>query len=118
MRIAALILGLFLGCPAGAETFFSLTSTSEAASYAVLVMAPEAGCLASRVVLRGNGGSWRSKTLAAGEIGIVRVGRGFAVGNHRFVATTAGCAENATMGRRVVLGKRSPDHGWRGRALN
>lgn len=118
MRLLALLLGLFLGCPAGAETFFNLTSTSEMASYAVLVMAPENGCTAARVVLRGDGGSWKSKTLAGGEIGLVRIGRGFAVGEHRFVATTAGCAENATLARRVVLGKRSPDHGWRVRALN
>jgi hypothetical protein len=123
MRIPAVGLGLAL-CgllppdPARAETLFTLTSFSESTRYGVLVVAPEQGCVASRVVIETARGTWRSSTLASGQVAVVRLGHGFATGEHELRVQTAGCRTEAHAARRVVLGKTSPDHGWRATRQN
>jgi hypothetical protein len=112
-------LSLWLASPALSDTAgFVLTSTSDTASYAVLVMAPETHCAASRVVLSSGGASWKSPTLAPGELAVVRIGSGFAPGDHAVRMQVLGCDQPAFAARRVILSKHSPDHGWRGGALN
>lgn len=115
MNRLALLLGLSFCGPATADTTFLLSSTSERVSYGVLVVAPDKGCAAARVTVRaGGGGHWRSATLGPGEIAVVRLGRGFAVGQHALQVGTAGCQGAAFPARRVLLGQASPGHGWRG----
>ncbi len=119
MKILPPLAGLLLALPALAQDApLVLTSASPATSYGVLVMAPDSGCPASRVVVRANGHSWKSATLAPGQLAVVRMGHGFAAGDHALAIETLGCDQPALAARRVVLAKLSPDHGWRGGALN
>ena len=123
MRILAICLGFALcsplsSDPARAETLFRLTSVSDSTSYGLLVVAPEQGCAAARVVIETTRGKWRSPSLVAGQVAVVRMGRGFAAGEHELRVQTAGCLAEAHAARRVVLGKISPDHGWRAKRQN
>ncbi|MBP9185110.1 MAG: hypothetical protein KBF78_18405 [Fuscovulum sp.] len=117
MRTLALCLGLVLAGPVRADTVYLLTSSSETADYGLLIVAPETGCPAMRVLVEGAEGRWRSRTLGPGEVSIVRMGRGFPPGAHRLTLRAAGCTGLPWPARRVVLGKAGPDHGWRAEAL-
>ena len=112
----ALVLGLALALSgqARAEVALVLASVSEAKSYGLLVSAPETGCAAMRVFVRGEGGLLgQSGTVRAGQVAVVRMGRGFAEGDHQLTMEGAGCKVVPVAKRWVVLGKASPDHGWR-----
>ncbi len=113
MRSLAFGLGLALCGPALADTTFLMTSSSETVAYGVLVMAPETDCPASRVIVRGSAGTWKSGTLQPGQLAVVRMGKGFSQGEHALRIETAGCSGAAFPARRVVLHKQSPDHAWR-----
>jgi hypothetical protein len=117
MRALALCLGLALAGPARAETVYLLSSSSETAAYGLLVVAPATGCAATRVLVQGPAGAWRSRSLRPGEVAVVRMGRGFRPGDHRLVLSGTGCGDSPWPVRRVVLGKAGPDHGWRAEAL-
>jgi hypothetical protein len=99
------------GCP----TPFDLTSTSESRSYGVLIAAPDVGCrrVRFRVETKDAGFLGHTPPLAPGELGVVRVGRGFAAGEHPLTIASEGCETPPAATRRVTLAKLSPDHGWR-----
>ncbi len=119
MKVFLAWVSLWLASPALSEDAgFVLTSTSASTSYGVLVMAPDTHCAASRVVLSSDEGTWKSATLAPGELAVVRMGAGFSPGDHRVTMRVLGCDQRAIAARRVTLKKHSPDHGWRGAALN
>ncbi|MEZ5798454.1 MAG: hypothetical protein R3D63_13830 [Paracoccaceae bacterium] len=116
MKRLGMFLGLALigGAARADEQLFLLTSVSETRSYGVLVLAPDKGCGAMRFLVYADGALLaRSPTLAPGEGAVVRLGNGFAEGEHLLRIETAGCADQPFTGRRVVLKKTSPDHGWR-----
>jgi hypothetical protein len=118
MKALAFGLGLALAGPAQAEETYLLTSISETRSYGVMVVAPTDGCRAVRYLIRdARGVLGRSPTLGPGEMAVVRLGRGFAAGEHVLRITSSGCAGSvgarSVWARRVVLAKSSPDHGWR-----
>lgn len=96
-------------------TLYNLTSTSETRSYALLIAAPETGCRRVRFRVEGEGETFLGHTppLAPGELAVVRVGRGFASGQHRLTIASEGCQTAPAALRRVTLAKLSPDHGWR-----
>lgn len=100
---------------AGCQTPYSLTSTSETRSYGLLIAAPDTGCRRVRFRVEGEGAIFLGHTppLAPGELAVVRVGRGFALGEHQLTIAAEGCQAAPAFTRRVTLAKRSPDHGWR-----
>jgi hypothetical protein len=96
--------------------FFVLHSASDARTYGVLMTLPvDAPCAVARVVVLDidNRTLGQSDLLMPGEQGRVRLGRGFAEGEHRLRLHVSGCAAQAVMVRRITLNKASPDHGWR-----
>jgi hypothetical protein len=116
MKVLTLVLGSFLCGPALSDTTFVMLSTSAELRYGLLVAADE-GCTQSRVTVENEGEVWKSATLGPGEIAVVRMGHGFAVGEHRLTVNSAGCRGVVHAARSVVLGKLSPDHGWRALGL-
>ena len=54
-----------------------------------------------------------TQPLAPGELGVVRMGEGFAAGEHELTIAAEGCYTRPAATRRVTLAKLSPDHGWR-----
>ena len=114
MKALAFGLGLALSGQVQADETYILTSISEGRSYGLLVVAPIEGCRAVRYLIREKGRLLgRSPPLAPGELAVVRLGRGFAEGEHRLEIVAAGCSVGNAAVRRVVLAKTSPDHGWR-----
>jgi hypothetical protein len=112
MKALLLVLWPVLCGPALGDTTFVMSSTSEKVRYGLLVMA-ENDCAQSRVTVQTADSVWRSATLGPGEIAVVQMGQGFAVGDHRLTVNAAGCRGYVHAARSVVLGKLSPDHGWR-----
>jgi hypothetical protein len=98
-------------CP----TPYSLSSTSETRSYAILIAAPETGCRRVRFRIEGAGHAFLGHTppLDPGELAVVRLGRGYATGEHSLTISAEGCQTAPAATRRVTLAKLSPDHGWR-----
>jgi hypothetical protein len=94
---------------------FTLQSVSATKSYALLLAAPEAGCRHVRFTVSSVSGGLLGQTtaLSPGELGLVRIGRGFAAGPTDLVIAANGCKLPPTMVRRVTLAKTSPDHGAR-----
>ena len=104
------------GCrTSGCHMSYSLTSTSETRSYALLIAAPETGCRRVRFRVEGASAGFLGHTppLGPGELAVVRVGRGFDAGEHELTIAAEGCASPPAAARRVTLAKASPDHGWR-----
>ncbi|MCU0827588.1 MAG: hypothetical protein MUE52_09315 [Tabrizicola sp.] len=99
------------GCP----TQFDLTSISENRSYAVLIAAPDVGCRRVRFRVEAGDTEFLGHTppLGPGDLAVVRVGRGFAAGEHILTIASEGCDTRPAATRRVTLAKLSPDHGWR-----
>lgn len=101
---------LYRGC----TTAVSFASVSDTRSYGLLLAAPETGCRHVRFRVEGQG-SFLGQTppLGPGELAVVRLGHGFPEGENRVTVASVGCAVQPAAWRRVVLAKRSPDHGWR-----
>lgn len=112
MKALILALAPALAGPALADTTFVMASTSAEVRYGLLVMADE-DCNQSRVTVQIDDLTWKSRTLGPGEITVVRMGRGFSEGAHVLKVVSAGCLGAPYAARSVVLGKLSPDHGWR-----
>ncbi len=98
---------------------FELQSVSDAKSYGLLIEAPEAGCRKVRYVVRDAAAGFLGHTpaLEPGDIAVVRMGRGFAAGDHDLTVKAKGCGLRPAVTRRVTLGKPSPDRGWRASAV-
>jgi hypothetical protein len=99
----------------GCATSVRFTSISDTRSYGLLVAAPDTGCGRVRFRIEGEGAAFLGHTppLAPGELAVVRMGRGFAAGEHRLTIASVGCAAHPSATRRVTLAKVAPDHGWR-----
>ena len=80
----------------------------------VLVQAPRSlGCQMVRYRVEGAGAALVSAALGPGEVQILRL-RGPAVpGQAVLRVSPVGCAAPPVLARRVILGRASPDHGWR-----
>ena len=97
-------------CP----TLVSLASLSEHRSYGLLLAAPDSGCRRVRYRVEEKGVLLgQTPPLRPGELVVVRLGRGFPVGEVRLRIAAIGCDLPPAAMRRVTLGKLSPDHGWR-----
>lgn len=97
-----------------------LTSVSDDARYGLLVTAPaNIACGAVQFVVSDarRGVVGRTQTLRPGEAQVVRIGQGYAPGDHALQITASGCPVHPAQVRRVRLGKASPDHGWRAAAV-
>jgi hypothetical protein len=92
-----------------------IASVAEAKVYGLLLAAPRTGC--RRVRYRVETASLRllgkTPALRAGEMAVVRIGAGYAEGEHTLFVSAEGCASVPQLSRRVTLRKASPDHGWR-----
>ena len=100
-------------CPAFTYT---LQSLSLAKSYGVLVVVPkEAKCDVVRFRVHGTGRRNLGTTppLLPGQVAVLRMGRGFAPGEHDLLIESSGCALHPSEARRVILGRASHDHSWR-----
>ena len=97
--------------PSDCRTAFLMSSTSDMRSYGLLL---EAGADCHRVRFRvemaGQGFLGHTPPLGPGERAVVRMGRGFANGQHLLIITPEGCASAPVLARRVSLAKTSPDH--------
>lgn len=98
---------------------FPLTSVSDRARYGLLIASPDAvPCSAVQFIIRdGAGVIGRTQALQAGEVQVVRIGQGFAAGEHALQIAASGCPVQSVAVRMVRLGKPSPDHGWRAAAM-
>lgn len=94
---------------------FVLQSVAETRSYALLVVAPAAGCRRVRYRVETPVGRFlgHSSPLVPGEVAIVRLGSGYAAGIHDLRIVAQGCGPGPALTRRVTLQKAAPDHGWR-----
>lgn len=95
---------------------YTLASFSAARSYGVLVAVPDdMTCDLVRFRIRRPGGRTLGMTppLLAGDVAVLRMGSGFASGNHDLLIEASGCALHPSEARRVLLGRQSADHGWR-----
>jgi hypothetical protein len=90
-------------------------SVAEEKSYGLLLRAPNDGCRRARYRVETTGEALLGKTpaLAAGEMAVVRIGRGFHPGVHDIVVIAEGCSKAPDLMRRVTFSKASPDYGWR-----
>jgi hypothetical protein len=126
--VRAALVAACLTSPAWAETplcvsaptcgpyAFTLASVSETRSYGVFLVAPDdADCPFVRFRIRRPGEPFlgQSPPLRPGQGVVVRMGRGFAPGEHALFIETSGCRGHPATSRRVTLAKASPDHGWR-----
>ncbi len=105
-----------VSCPVrGCPTMVSFASVSDSRSYGLLIAAPDSGCRHVRFRIEGRGAILlgQSPPLAAGELAVVRMGRGFPEGRNRVTVASVGCDAPPAATRRVVLAKVGPDHGWR-----
>jgi hypothetical protein len=104
-------------CRSGCPTAYLLISVSETRSYGLLITAPEVGCRRVRYRIEDQTAAFLGHTppLAPGELAVVRMGRGFAEGDHKLTIASEGCTVRPAATRRVTLAKLSPDHGWRDR---
>ena len=94
-------------------TDFVLTASSDLRSYGVWVSAPEKGCRVVRYVVASAGRTLgHSPPLRPGDGALIRIGRGFAMGDHVLDVTGIGCDAPPAEARRVLLGKTAPDHSW------
>lgn len=102
-------------CHAACPTAYHLTSQSETRSYGLLIAAPDTGCRHVRFRVEDEAAAFLGHTepLAPGELGFVRMGRGFSAGDHLLTIAAEGCHARPAATRRVTLAKQSPDHGWR-----
>lgn len=95
------------------ETDFVLTASSDLRSYGVWISAPAEGCRIVRYVVASAGRTLgHSPPLRPGDGALIRIGRGFAMGDHVLDVTGIGCDDPPAEARRVLLGKSSPDHSW------
>jgi hypothetical protein len=94
---------------------FNLQSVSDAKSYGLLLEAPTGACRRVRYSVTSAGAEVLGHTppLGPGDVAVVRMGRGFAEGDHALTIAADGCADMPVVTRRVTLAKPSPDHGWR-----
>jgi hypothetical protein len=99
------------GCP----TTVWFNSVSEGRSYGLLIAAPDSGCRYVRFRVEGKGMAFLGHTppLGAGELAVVRLGKGFPEGENQVTIASVGCDAPPAATRRVVLAKIAPDHGWR-----
>jgi hypothetical protein len=99
----------------GCHAAFLLSSVSGHSRYGILIAAPDAGCRRVRFRVEDDGAAFLGHTppLGPGELAVVRMGQGFAPGDHVLTISAEGCATVPAATRRVVLAKLSPDHGWR-----
>ncbi len=90
-------------------------SVSDQRSYAIYMVAGgDAGCNLVRYrVTDGRRMLAETHLVAPGEAVVVRIGSGFAQGAHNLKIRAIGCPQPPALARRIALGKRSPDHGWR-----
>jgi hypothetical protein len=97
-----------------------ISSITEETVYGLLIGAPEVGCRLVRYQVETAGRELLGKTpvLAAGEMGVVRIGNGFQPGDHTLLVTAEGCTGPLALLRQVTLRKASPDHGWRAARAN
>jgi hypothetical protein len=123
VRAACLVAAASLGAAclgaaaARADQTVVVASHSDRAVLGLLVTAPEAGCATTRILVEAGGRTLASRPLRPGQIAIIRLGPGFAVGDHALTLRGVGCAGSAVFAaRRVVLAKASPDHAWRAAA--
>lgn len=94
-------------------TDFVLTASSDLRSYGVWVAAPAKGCRVVRYVVASAGRTLgHSPPLRPGDGALIRIGRGFAMGDHVLDVTGIGCDDPPAEARRVLLGKSAPDHSW------
>lgn len=118
---AALMLGLALPLPLGADpalTGMEVTVRFHVPDaerrYGILLRAPETmGCPLVRYRIEGSGMARVSTGLAAGEVGLVRLRGALPAGPAVLVVAPLGCEARPELAHRVILGKSSPDHGWR-----
>jgi hypothetical protein len=92
-----------------------IAALAEEKTYGLLLRAPEDGCrrLRYRVETVGQVLLGRTPALAAGEVAVVRIGRGLHPGANDFLVIAEGCSKAPDLMRRVTFSKASPDHGWR-----
>jgi hypothetical protein len=102
-------------CGPDCAQLYRLTSASETRAYGILIAAPDDGCRFVRFRVEDAAATFLGNTppLAPGELGLVRMGRGFAAGEHLLTIASVGCVTSPAATRRVTFGKLSPDHGWR-----
>ncbi|MES2915332.1 MAG: hypothetical protein V4753_09465 [Pseudomonadota bacterium] len=102
-------------CRSDCGTSWRLNSTSETRSYGILIAAPDSGCRHVRFRVEDAAATILGQTppLEPGELAVVRMGNGFAKGDHLLTIAALGCKTGPAATRRVTLAKRSPDHGWR-----
>ncbi|MGL5009141.1 MAG: hypothetical protein ACRC6I_04620 [Paracoccaceae bacterium] len=99
---------------------FTLSSVSSTARYGVLVQtAATPDCTTVQFVIADGAAGVVGQTMALqpGAVQVVRIGAGYAEGEHALRVTASGCQAQPAVLRRVTLGKRSPDHGWRAAAV-
>ena len=93
------------------ETDFVLTASSDLRSYGVWVAAPDNGCRVVRYVVASAGRTLgHSPPLRPGDGALIRIGRGFAMGDHVLDVTGVGCDFPPETARRVIIGRAGPDH--------
>lgn len=91
-------------------TEVSFTSTSDSRDYGLFVVAGEGDCPATRYMILGEGVEAISQTLTPGESAILRLGSGYAPGEHSLTLSAVGCALPLAATRMVLLDQISPGH--------
>lgn len=96
---------------------YVLRATSDTRSYGLWVSAPEDNCRMVRYAVRSGATLLgHSPPLRPGDGAVIRIGRGFSVGEHVLdvtgIGAGIGCDAPPAETRRVLLGKTSPDHSW------
>ncbi len=93
---------------------YVLAAIAESHGYGLWLTAPDGGCRSVRYVVTDGGARLGfSRSLRPGEGAVVRIGHGFAQGDHILDIIGVGCDDPPAEARRVRLGKPSPDHGGR-----
>lgn len=94
---------------------YTLHSVAAAKSYGLLLAAPDEGCRRVRYRVETQAAQFVGHTppLGPGEVAVVRLGSGYASGQHRLRIAAEGCRLAPALARRVTLRKPGPDHGWR-----
>jgi hypothetical protein len=84
----------------------------------LMTLPADAPCAVARIVVfdANHRPLGQSGLLVPGQQGRVRLGQGFAVGEHQLNLRVSGCDAKAVSVRRITLNKASPDHGWRSSA--
>ncbi|MFN5998052.1 MAG: hypothetical protein ACK47C_05390 [Paracoccaceae bacterium] len=115
LALSVPVLADTVACRSGCGTSYLLTSASETRSYGILIAAPDAGCRHVRFRVEDATATYlgRTPTMEPGELAVVRMGKGFAKGDHFLMIGAEGCDVRPAATRRVTLAKQSPDHGWR-----